>query len=299
MFTQIRYLTFEDTPETRIDAGEWALVLPAMVHLRHLAITHAIPLERETIPHITFRLTFFASCCSVVGAWADFLATQSDLTEIALTSDLFANLPGTAHLPNLVSVTGRPEELSKFTLHYSTIEDLWFWPGPPRGRRNLVAADLGRFSRSLARLSTLRIRGSQFLKLLDAAPALLSGLQALTLDEENGWHHFSAEVCDILVLQLYLANQPQVGRRNGRGQLCAGPSLSQSQDTHASMHSTPSGDRCIPTPDAFKGPGICNSNGTVVHSSNFAHFPFLLARGLCHASQLGSGGCNSSALSFV
>lgn len=177
-----------------MDPGDWALVLPKMHNLGHLTITQAIPLQRTIVPSITFRLTFFASVGSVVGPWADFLATQPELVEIALTSDLFANIAGTAHLPNLLSITGRPEELSKFALHYHTINDLWFWPGPPRGRRNLVATDLERFSRSLARLSTLRIRGSQFLKLLEAAPALLSGLQGLTLDEENDWYYFTAEV---------------------------------------------------------------------------------------------------------
>ncbi|KAJ7478929.1 hypothetical protein FB451DRAFT_1172061 [Mycena latifolia] len=189
----IQSLVFRSSAYTYyINEAEWALVLPAMVNLRRLIVNQHVPLDRRVLPLITFRLHVFLSVCSVFGAWADFLASQPELEEIGLHSDLLGRAPGHSQLPMLRSVKGRPEDVARFARNHC-LDDIWFWLGPPRGRLTLETTDLQRFALSPSHLLTLRIMAPHLLLLMEAAPSLLDGLLHLTLDEDLGWCRFNSK----------------------------------------------------------------------------------------------------------
>ncbi|KAJ6452188.1 hypothetical protein C8R47DRAFT_1229346 [Mycena vitilis] len=177
----------------RVDAAQWARVLPAMTNLGTLIISPRIPLSLELIPRLTFRLLSFGSSSSLEGAWVDFLATQHWLDELVIDDHLVGDAPGPQRLPLLRSIKGRPRDLAKFA-HYPRLLDLWFYSVRPYSQCGLQPEDLQRFAASSVQLVTVRLRPSQLLLLLDAAPALLQALQHLVLDEERDWSDFIVNV---------------------------------------------------------------------------------------------------------
>ncbi|KAJ6578441.1 hypothetical protein B0H19DRAFT_1253680 [Mycena capillaripes] len=184
----VKSLIFED-PAARVDPGQWASILPAMPNLIWLIISPCIPLSREVIPHIAFRLEVFGSISSVGGAWVEFVASQHTLLELSIDSDFLGEVPT---LPLLRSMKGRPADLARFAQHHSLL-DLWFYTGPPYSRRGLEPADLQLFLGAQTRLCTLRMWPSQFLLLLGAAPTVVATLQHLVLDEDPSWAAFTVD----------------------------------------------------------------------------------------------------------
>ncbi|KAJ6586359.1 hypothetical protein DFH09DRAFT_1075305 [Mycena vulgaris] len=172
-----------------INNTEWEFVLPALCNLRQLVIAHNVPLESRILHFITFKLRVFESHCRVYGPWAEFLATQSGLEQVAFHSDLFGPVP---LLPLLRSVQGCPEDLSRFAQRHS-LEDAWFSLGHPWGRRTLSRSDLRRFNLSPSQLLTLCIMAPQLLLLMYSAPAMLKTLRHLMLDEDLAWYRFTPQ----------------------------------------------------------------------------------------------------------
>ncbi|KAJ6534402.1 hypothetical protein B0H19DRAFT_1080877 [Mycena capillaripes] len=186
----VKTLQFEDSPTTAVDPIQWARVLPAMANLRYLVICCGIPFPHEALPSITFKLRTFGSNSPVIGAWADFVASQKHLQELVFFSDFFGTPPGPEKLPLLRSICGRPADLARFA-HTHPLEDLWFLSGPPFGRRSLKPVDLTLFASSRVQLNTIRICAAQFLALFRAAPTLLTNLRHIVLYEELTWSEFT------------------------------------------------------------------------------------------------------------
>ncbi|KAJ6566719.1 hypothetical protein B0H19DRAFT_1067003 [Mycena capillaripes] len=67
---------------------------------------------------------------------------------------------------------------------------MWFWRGRPNGGQPFKTRDIVRFSSSPVRPETMRLNGPQIIALLEHAPALLSTLQHLVLDEDRAWAQF-------------------------------------------------------------------------------------------------------------
>ncbi|KAJ7749741.1 hypothetical protein B0H16DRAFT_1461139 [Mycena metata] len=184
-------LIFDESPDTAVDIEEWAAVLPAMVNLHYIGIVPTIPLPCHVLPLITFRLWGFGSTGDVVGPWAELVASQSELEELRLESDFFGVIPGPTHLPCLRLIQGRPADIARCAQHQ--LQQVWFYRGPPFGRRSLKDADLAILSRSPARLLDIRICARYFTRLLDTAPQMLSTLRHILLDEELDWSNFTID----------------------------------------------------------------------------------------------------------
>jgi hypothetical protein len=60
-------------------------------------------------------------------------------------------------------------------------------------------SDLLKLAASPSRLSTVRISALDFLTVLEAAPALLTSLRHLVVDEDLSWSNFTVESGDNLV----------------------------------------------------------------------------------------------------
>ncbi|KAJ7112733.1 hypothetical protein C8R44DRAFT_741805 [Mycena epipterygia] len=203
----VKSLVFRDSEYTYIDEREWVLVLPAMVNLRTLVVAYHVPLDRAILPSITFRLRLFISTCTVFGAWADLLFQQPDLEEIRFYVDFFGPVPSAAELPHLRSVMGRPEDLGRFVRQHS-LQDVWFYLGPPWARHTLRTIDLTRFACSSSRLLTLRITAKQLLMLMDQAPAAVYTMLHLVLDEDLSWCRLGPESLIIHVARRLAADMP-------------------------------------------------------------------------------------------
>ncbi|KAJ7702499.1 hypothetical protein B0H16DRAFT_1748281 [Mycena metata] len=182
-------LIFDESPDTLVDVEEWSAVLPAMVNLHYIGIVPTIPLPRRVLPFLTFRLWGFGSTGDVVGPWAELVASQSELEELRLEADFFGVFPGPTQLPRLRLIQGRPADIARCAQH--PVEQIWFYRGPPFGRRSLKAADLALLARSPARLLNIRICARYFTRLLDAAPQMLTTLRHILLDEELDWSNFT------------------------------------------------------------------------------------------------------------
>ncbi|KAJ7089386.1 hypothetical protein C8R44DRAFT_751401 [Mycena epipterygia] len=203
----VQSLVFRDSKYTYIDEREWALVLPAMVNLRALVVTYHVPLDRAILPSITFCLCLFISTCTVFGAWADLLCQQPDLEEIRFYVDFFGPVPSADELPHLRSVMGCPEDLGRFVRQHS-LQDVWFYLGPPWARRTLRTLDLTCFARSSLRLLTLRITAKQLLMLMDQAPAVVYTMLHLVLDEDLSWCRLGPESLIIHVARRLAPDMP-------------------------------------------------------------------------------------------
>ncbi|KAJ7739100.1 hypothetical protein B0H14DRAFT_3515874 [Mycena olivaceomarginata] len=153
-----------------VNAAEWASVLPAMVNMWCLGIVPGIPLSRELMSTLPFRLTCFQSIGAVDGIWSDFIASQAGLSRLYFESDFSGETPGPLELPNLVSVKGRPKDVARFAELHS-LESLWVVPG------TLITPAL--------------ISSADFLLLLAAARDVVSLLVHLVLDEDLTWSNFT------------------------------------------------------------------------------------------------------------
>ncbi|KAJ7728063.1 hypothetical protein B0H16DRAFT_1734832 [Mycena metata] len=184
-------LIFDESRDTLVDVEEWSAVLPAMVNLHYIGIVPTIPLPRHVLPLLTFRLRGFGSTGDVVGPWAELVASQSELEELRLQADFFGVVPGPNQLPRLRLIQGRPADIARCAQHQ--LKQIWFYRGPPFGRRSLKAADLTLLARSPARLLDIRICARYFTRLLHAAPQMLTTLRHILLDEELDWSNFTID----------------------------------------------------------------------------------------------------------
>ncbi|KAJ7120871.1 hypothetical protein C8R44DRAFT_736580 [Mycena epipterygia] len=157
--SKVKSLEFCGSLCAHLDNSQWAVVLPALRNLRHLEITHHVPLDAAVLPRLTFRLHSFTSACAVFGPWLEFLSQQPELREVAFHSDVLGPVPDTTQLPMLRRVTARPSDLAS----------------------------------SPARLVALRVNATQFLVLLHMAPIILGALEHLILEEDRTWEAFHAQ----------------------------------------------------------------------------------------------------------
>ncbi|KAJ7688527.1 hypothetical protein B0H14DRAFT_2653183 [Mycena olivaceomarginata] len=176
----VETLLFEDV-SAHVDLEEWTHVLPQLVNLWCLGIAPNIPLPQQAIPHITFRLTCFQAVCSVAGAWCDFVASQSTLDEIYLDSFFWGGR---------ACFKGHPQNLVNFAAVHSLV-DIWVFTGVPLDTHVFAPSDLAKLAASPSRLSTIRISALDFLAVLEAAPALLTTLCHLVVDEDLSWSNFT------------------------------------------------------------------------------------------------------------
>ncbi|KAJ6498287.1 hypothetical protein DFH09DRAFT_1336740 [Mycena vulgaris] len=184
--SMVQSLVFEDSFCAYIDDADWERAVTTLVNLRHLTITHHVPLSWDSLPLISFRLRSFTALGLVIGPWAAFLHRQPELEEIVFHSDLLAAPPGPDALPVLRRLSARPSELSKFALVHP-LESMVFWVGAPWGVMGLQAHDLVRFRDSACRLRTLRVNCSQLFVLFRDASQMLKTLKHLAIDEDHAW----------------------------------------------------------------------------------------------------------------
>ncbi|KAJ7027029.1 hypothetical protein C8F04DRAFT_1267466 [Mycena alexandri] len=186
----VQSLEFRHSATARIDYPEWTVALRALVNLHKLVTDYHVPLKEDIIALITFRLRSFTSYSTIIGTWANFLATQGELQELVLHSDFMGRPPTPQELPHLRVLKARYDDMAKFSTH-SGVQHVWFWlarptPGIPFGTRNLAL-----LSQWQARPSTVRINGPQVLALLELAPAMLGGVRHLVLDEHRQLSRFT------------------------------------------------------------------------------------------------------------
>ncbi|KAJ6486560.1 hypothetical protein C8R47DRAFT_1278228 [Mycena vitilis] len=186
----VKVLEFEESAETAVDPGEWALVLPAMKRLGWLMVCSTVPCPPNIVPSITFRLWAFGSYSSIIGSWIDLIASQSGLRELLFWSEYYGPTPGADKLPLLRSIRGRPADVARFA-HAHPLLDIWFFVPPFGPGQSLKRADLDRFASSDTRLVTVRMRPSQFMTLFRAAPRVLTSLSHIVLEEELAWSDFT------------------------------------------------------------------------------------------------------------
>ncbi|KAJ7116680.1 hypothetical protein C8R44DRAFT_880037 [Mycena epipterygia] len=163
----VKSLKFRDSLCAHIDEAQWAIALPSLRNLRHLEITHHVPLNAQVVPRTTFRLHSFTSTCAVFGAWLEFVSQQPELRELAFHLDLLGPVPDTSLLPMLRRVTARPADIARFTEFRLT--HMWLWLFPPYGQCRLYTREVMRLSKSSIRLVVLRVNAEQFLVLLSWA----------------------------------------------------------------------------------------------------------------------------------
>jgi hypothetical protein len=187
-----------DDVTAHVDLAEWTRVLPELVNLWCLGIAPNIPLPQQAVPLITFRLTCFQAICSVAGVWREFIASQSTLDELYLDSDFWGDVPGPQQLPHLRSFKGRPQDLVSFA-EVHPLAHMWVFTGIPLDTHVFTPSDLLKLAASPSRLSTVRISALDFLTVLEAAPALLTSLRHLVVDEDLSWSNFTVESGDNLV----------------------------------------------------------------------------------------------------
>ncbi|KAJ7744331.1 hypothetical protein B0H16DRAFT_1463200 [Mycena metata] len=173
-----------------VNDAEWAAALRAMKNLKFLYVNLAINFPLDILPDITFSLTTFGSRCSVFGSWATLIASQPTIGELKLNDDYYQKPPGPDVLPALHAVKGRPADLARFARQHA-LEDMWFFSGPPHGRRSLKRADLALFAQSPSRLVTVLLGAAQFLLLVRFAPSMMATLRHVVLDEDPDWSEFT------------------------------------------------------------------------------------------------------------
>ncbi|KAJ6483058.1 hypothetical protein DFH09DRAFT_1340524 [Mycena vulgaris] len=181
----VKSLTFEGSLCAYIPDAEWAEALLLLQNLRHLTISHHVPLEWSSLPFIRFKLLSFTSHGLVIGAWAGLLHLQPELEELCLHSDFLAQPPGRDALPVLRRLTAPTAELSKFAaLH--PLEGMVFAVGSPWAS-TLKTGDMQRFANSTTQLVMLRIGSSQLLRLFRDMPNMVAMLRQLAVDEDKSW----------------------------------------------------------------------------------------------------------------
>ncbi|KAJ6517575.1 hypothetical protein DFH09DRAFT_1332374 [Mycena vulgaris] len=181
----VKSLTFEGSLCAYIPDAEWAEALLLLQNLRHLTISHHVPLEWSSLPFIRFKLLSFTSHGLVIGAWAGLLHLQPELEELCLHSDFLAQPPGRDVLPVLRRLTAPTAELSKFAaLH--PLEGMVFAVGSPWAS-TLKTGDMQCFANSTTRLVMLRIGSSQLLRLFRDVPDMVAMLRQLAVDEDKSW----------------------------------------------------------------------------------------------------------------
>ncbi|KAJ7736184.1 hypothetical protein DFH07DRAFT_966908 [Mycena maculata] len=169
------------------DTYGWRVVLMGMINLKHLVIAEGLPLSRNLIPQLPFRLMYFGARCALGGAWAEFIHSQKDLEELALDDKMITTLPA---LPRLRTLKARPSDAARFAESYR-LHDVWLWDGSPYpGSAILNESNLSRFARSPAHLQTIRLGAGQLVLLMKEAPTLLSRLQHIAFDEDDEWLFF-------------------------------------------------------------------------------------------------------------
>ncbi|KAJ7790150.1 hypothetical protein B0H14DRAFT_3501972 [Mycena olivaceomarginata] len=178
----VHSLVFLDSDATQVEATQWRAALVAMRNLKLLFVCRTIPLPSNILPAITFRLKTFGSTGLLVGEWAKFVISQDQLERLWFDSDFFGHSPRAVELPALWSMKGCGADLARFT-RYHHLRDLWFFMHKP----SLSPADLSVFALSPSQLSTIRIGTGHFLKLLEAAPRLVTSLIGIALDEDRTW----------------------------------------------------------------------------------------------------------------
>ncbi|KAJ7785316.1 hypothetical protein DFH07DRAFT_763908 [Mycena maculata] len=176
----IKTLVFENTrANVRL---EWNRVLLRMQNLKHLVVTNQVPLAREAISRLPFCLIFFGARCTVAGAWADLVASQTSLEVLCFEDEFFSKLP---------TLKARPADVARFMESHSSLLDVWLWSGSPNsGQAGLTSPELDRLTRSPSRPLTMRLGAGQLLILLDEAPALLSAVVHIAIDEDDDWWSF-------------------------------------------------------------------------------------------------------------
>ncbi|KAJ7762070.1 hypothetical protein DFH07DRAFT_771349 [Mycena maculata] len=179
----IKTLVFENTrANVRLPEREWNRVLLRMQNLKHLVVTNQVPLSREAISRLPFRLIFFGACCTVAGAWADLVASQTSLEVLCFEDEFFSKLP---------TLKARPADVAHFMESHSGLLDVWLWSGSPNsGQAGLTSPEIDRLTRSPSRPLTMRLGAGQLLILLDEAPALLSAVVHIAIDEDDDWWSF-------------------------------------------------------------------------------------------------------------
>ncbi|KAJ7801659.1 hypothetical protein B0H14DRAFT_2615097 [Mycena olivaceomarginata] len=175
---------------TSVVVSEWTMVLPTLVNLWRLGITSSIPLPRDIMHSLPFRLTCFQATCAVGGAWKDFVASQPRLSEFYLDGDFCGAVPDSMVLPNLQSLKARPIDVARF-LETHTLCDVWFFTGAPLGAQTLSAVELTHFKNTEYCLMSLRILAPDFLLLYAAALEFVELLSHLVLDEDLSWSDFT------------------------------------------------------------------------------------------------------------
>ncbi|KAJ7462481.1 hypothetical protein FB451DRAFT_1180772 [Mycena latifolia] len=188
LIISLEFMGSDSSPE--IDADKWAEVLSKMNSLRRLVIGCHVPLKWATLTRIQFRLHSFTSLSSLIGPWATFVATQPDLREISCLGDFFTRPPDRLQLPVLRRLKAPAEDVAKFA-RIHLLEHIWIWSGPSPGRRSLSLHDLAQFSKSPARLQTVRLWSRHLLQLIENVPAILATVHAVVLDEDPTWFSFA------------------------------------------------------------------------------------------------------------
>ncbi|KAJ6547989.1 hypothetical protein DFH09DRAFT_1087452 [Mycena vulgaris] len=181
----VKSLMFEGSLCAYIPDAEWAQAILLLHNLRHLTISHHVPLEWSSLPFIRFKLLSFTSHGLVIGAWAGLLHLQPELEELCLHSDFLAQPPGRDALPVLRRLTATTTELSKFAAVHP-LEGMVFAVGSPWAH-TLKTSDMQRFAKSTTQLIMLRIGSSQLLRLFRDVPDMVVRLRHLALDEDKSW----------------------------------------------------------------------------------------------------------------
>ncbi|KAJ7769087.1 hypothetical protein DFH07DRAFT_768996 [Mycena maculata] len=151
------------------------------------AAPRQVPLTREAISRLPFRLVFFGARCTVDGAWANLVASQTSLEVLCFEAEFFSKLPT---LPNLATLKARPADVAHFMESHSLL-DVWLWSGSPNsGDAGLTMPDIHRLAASPSRLLTMGLGAGQLLTLLNEVPAVLSAMEHIAIDEDDDWWSF-------------------------------------------------------------------------------------------------------------
>ncbi|KAJ7776647.1 hypothetical protein DFH07DRAFT_951782 [Mycena maculata] len=168
--------------------SEWNRALLRMCNLKHLVISQGVPLARETVLRLPFRLTSFGARCTVVGAWAELVASQTTLEILFLEAGFVA--PEMPILPRLASLRAKPAEVARF-MESPTLVNVWLWSGSPNpGQAGLTSPEILHLGLSPSRLLTIRLGAGQLCLLLSEAPTVLSTVEHIAIDEDDDWWSF-------------------------------------------------------------------------------------------------------------
>ncbi|KAF7358323.1 hypothetical protein MVEN_00881800 [Mycena venus] len=184
-------LCMED-PTARVDHEQWEAILPYMRNLETLVIAPStIPMPFHIIPLIQFHLVSFHAITSIQGHWVDFLAACSDLEELALDGRFLGHVPSSMRMRRLSAIKAQPADIARFAERHTRLCDLWFFTLQPLAASHLLPEDIRRFSVSPSRVDSIRISAPDLLLLIAGAPALVSTLRCIVLDEDLTWSDFT------------------------------------------------------------------------------------------------------------